>query len=427
MFTINGTWEGKKTSIKWISGAVVGPDTFVDAIEKMTTTFTPGPVPLSFDHPDITNPDMAATMIEFTLDTVTSSDGPEVDLSGEFYEGVDIAKHPGPRGSALHSTGTKQTVHGHAGSRIGPLPDQLLGLELTMDALPESVQKKVIAQWEMVTGESRQRIVNQYRRLLRNAQGDPRYEDWRDWYADVHDLASIEAERNGISTENACAIFAALSPGMVWEKNSQIAVQLMDMVGADVAVNENMVEELDRKLFKDSKSGIYPDSPLHIPVGTKLSEIDNPRAASLMLQTVATEKGYGWPARFGYGPYQDAILLAYNVATPHEVLRGAKTRSFFNNILTPEGGFDVTIDFQMMEAAARRPLNKKTEAEGGFPSHDGKVRKEENAMTTTPKHENTAVGVRPYLADITRQVAGEFDLLPVQAQAVIWNQWKEEK
>ena len=441
MFTINGTWEGKKTSIKWVNGAVVGPDTFVDAIEKMTTTFTPGPVPLYFDHPDITNPDMAATMIEFTLDTVTSSDGPEVDLSGEFYEGTDIAKHPGPRGSALHSTGTGQDAHG--GDRISPLNRSLYGTENTMDAIAAIDPKlpgKVIANWERVTGESRRRIVNQYRKLLKKAQDHPDYESWKYWYDDVHDLSTEIGERNGFTTEQVAAAFSAFSPGINWDEELKTIPALAEMMSLDAVVPDEHLALVNEKLSSDNiLNSRATDSQIELQLlehGDKVSMLDDPRAAALAYTELArvSESHENWAIPYGYDPLSDAVAILRG-GDIDETLRGVKTRSFYNNIIMPEDSRDVTIDFQMMEAAARRPLHKTEKSGGdGLPSFDGNIRDEDTTLGGTPSKKirgydgtATAIGVRPYLGDIVRQVATEFDLLPNQAQAIIWNQWKEEK
>lgn len=436
MFTVNGTWNGKKTSVTWDHGDVDAPETFVAALEDLANTVTSVPVPLVLDHPDITDAYDAATMIHLTFDTVTSATGPVIDLSGELEE--DIAKHPGPRGSALHSTGTDQSAHG--ASRVSPLNRSLQGTENTMAAIAEvdpALPDKVVANWLRVTGMSRRRIVNQYRRLIREAMKHPDYESWKYWYDDAHDISTKLADEHGFTTEQVAGAFAAFSPNVGWEEELKVIPHLVEMVAEDPAVTAEQAESINARLAADKViNGITEGTVVEyepLEAGDRISKLTHPRAAAFAYVDLArtSELHQNWGLPSGYDPLADAVMLLRG-AEPADVLRGVKTRSFYNNIIMPEDARDVTIDFQMMEAAARRPLHSKKIDK--LPSYDGHIREEANTLAGTPSKKvrgsdqrATEIGVRPYLGDITRQVGAEFDLLPNQAQAIIWNQWKEEK
>lgn len=419
MFEVTGTWNGEEVTVTWERGIVSGPNSFLDAVDFIATNRVEGPVPLVFDHPNMAARDIAASVIEFVFaDSETTSTGPEISWEGCLGP-RDIRKHPGPRGSALHSTGSGQEAHG--AGRISPFNRALHGTENTISALPDTrgLPGKVVKKWEKTTGQSRDQVTEQYRRLITEAMKQPEYEEWRDWYSTAHDIAEGYAVSDGFTVEQSSAIISALSPGMTWEENAETAGELMDLIGEDAAVPAEIVDVLNEKLAIDAakvgRSQKERREPTVVTEGMKLSEFRSPRDATLALAEIARSRGFNWNAQYGYKSYTNAMLIARDWGTPDTILAGVKTRSFYNNILMPSDTKDVTIDFQMMEAGARRQLTDNEESSlNGTPS-------------ITIDGVKTDVGVRPYLADITRDVAKEFDLVPNQAQALIWNQWKREK
>jgi len=427
MFEITGTRNGTKETVVWDDGQIYASQTFTDAVSDMEESVTEGPVPVVFEYPRMSDAWAAAQVIEFLFDDVTSTTGPVISWDDCLQEGEEISKHPGPRGSALHATGTDQSVHG--GSRISPFNEGMHGSENSMQALEDldyppyrgaTIGERVIAKWEAVTGISRRKIVNQYRRMLKEAAPHSDYESWKYWYDDVHDLSTSLGEKHGFTTDQVAAAFAAFSPGVNWQEELKAIPHLVEMMDTDPPVPEGSLELVNAKILADDVLTGRNDGnivkPQILQPGQRVSDLGNPRAAAIAYAELAraSEAHENWAIPYGYAPLMDSVMILRG-ADIDTTLRGVTTRSFYNNMMMPEDPRDVTIDFQMMEAAARRAITKN----------------EKSGLSGTPgvtiNGLETDIGVRPYLADIVRQVANESGLLPNQAQAIIWSQWKEEK
>lgn len=330
-------------------------------------------------------------------------------LKGKDYKVDPIAKHYGP---GPHPSGTTQDVHG--GERISPFNRALKGVENTMEAIAAVDPKlpiKVIAQWEKIGGTSRRQIRDRYIRLIEAAKKNNNWADGMDWYWRQHrDLTALADQYNQWDLQTMAAAAAALSPQAEWNANLRYTVEMAKFLDHDLIedLSDAQLELVNAKLDADGHN-------LTVTNGSRLSKL-TPRQATIVMFEMSknlSDDNNGWGSGAGYTPFSDAVEL-FRGAKPN-ILRGVKTRSFYNMLFDPSNVVDVTIDFQMMEAAAGRVLTKN----------------ENSSLNSTPSiqvaGEKTSIGVRPYLADITRSVAAKFGITPSQAQAIIWLQWKDTK
>jgi hypothetical protein len=188
------------------------------------------------------------------------------------------------------------------------------------------------------------------RRLIAawNAAPLPAHVYGMNWYAAAHEQAADLAERYGVTVECAAGAIAALSPSCEWSRNLELAEAMLATGDAS-------------------------------------------------------------------HPYGDAIRKARRIRNgeaPLEVLGGDKVRSFYSNIVDPEGSIDVTIDRHAFDVCAGRVTDDATRKAlelGGRRTPSGKTR---NYVTLERAHVSAAriLGVRPH-----------------QVQAVTWEAWRMAK
>ena len=132
----------------------------------------------------------------------------------------------------------------------------------------------------------------------------------------------------------------------------------------------------------------------------------------------------GWPVGAGYEKYSRAIAVARG-ADIETTLRGAKIRSFYNNITDPTSPLDLTIDTQMLNAAADGMNHYDPVTKRG--SGDGLIVKGNDitALVGSPKYEGRTLGTLPVVAQAIKELADEYGMLPQQAQAIMWVRWRQ--
>lgn len=318
-----------------------------------------------------------------------------------------IVKHYGP---GPHPSGTSQQAH--AGSRIGPFNRALHGVENSMaaiKAIDPALPDRVMASWEKNSdGASRRTIRDRYIRLVEAAKKSGNFEAGLTWYFDQHnDLTELAAQYDQWELQDMAAAAAALSPQTEWNANLRYTVEMAAYLDRDeiYGLSDEQLATLNEKL---AAVGSPPTKN-----GIKLSSLDAKSATLAMFamsDNLHKDKG-GWGAGAGFSPFIDAVEI-FRGASP-EILRGVKTRSFYNVLWDPNNDVDVTIDFQMMDAAAWRVHDKN----------------ENSGLNGTPTKQidgiKTSIGVRPFLGDIVRSVATKYGITPSQAQAIIWLEWKD--
>lgn len=183
------------------------------------------------------------------------------------------------------------------------------------------------------------------------------------WYSEMSSQISDMAERCGVSFNIACAVIAALSPGMRWDGNIE---------EAELLINAYRTGELSSKVKSyNAVSGQYRPTGDAKALHSKLS---NGRKLT----------GYGF-----------SILKAYRILETGDVtiLNGPKITAFYNNLL---GNSDyVTIDFHIANFLSNNVYTAK-----GLP-------------TISPK-------VYRKLSDAIKEASKDYGMRPMDLQACIW-------
>lgn len=199
------------------------------------------------------------------------------------------------------------------------------------------------------------------------AKSEPTFEADRDWYSTRNEQVSGWAKAAGVDVPTYVGALAATSPLCPWESKNGI---MMNKNLADKAIAMAQANpDVDPKEFAKSL-----DAP-----GMLKSSLSN---AMTVVQ-----------------------------GNTEQALSGPKVRSFFNNIVNPQGN-DVTMDTWMARALAGKP-----------DLQDEKQLKQlvGGGSMSKPNQAKYSWG-----ADLVRGIATKEGMTPNQAQAVIWTQVKRE-
>jgi hypothetical protein len=180
------------------------------------------------------------------------------------------------------------------------------------------------------------------------------------WYHTAHDLVGQRADAAGIDKATFAGMVAATSPRALWQSKTgrYVNIEFAEKAAAHAKANPG-------------KSGREVADGLAKP--------------GMLRQSLAS------------------AIDIHNGKPVEEVLKGPKIRSFYNNLVDPDGTTHVTIDTHMVRAML-----------GDHNADDKAVAK----FATGKKYS--------WSADRTRAVAKANGISPAEAQAAIWEQWRRE-
>ena len=323
-----------------------------------------------------------------------------------------VLKHYGP--GPHPGTGTEQTVHGS----ISPT---LNGFENTMSALPEHTQEAIRQKMAEHIG-TEEEVKARLRDYLDQAAAKAPEDTGLTWYEDMHRWAEAEVAMHNLPTEKIVGMAASISPGMEWEKNRRMVEMLLDHGDKPLGEYGVDMELLNEKLKAYADKYDLKYEP--VEAADSIADIGEPSLAAVSFYEISKALDDPYPARYGYRSLSDAIEI-FRGASPSEILPGMKVRSFYNNLLGLSNDRDVTVDVQMIGAAMGRNMEGKAD------------KKLSSALVNTPSitvsGTKDSLGVRPLLSDWVRDLADEYsvsgpwgEILPRQAQAMIWVEFKED-
>jgi hypothetical protein len=219
-----------------------------------------------------------------------------------------------------------------------------------------------------------------------------------------------------LKEEQVAGVIAALSPLREFKKNMIDAKKLLDVISEDkpFTIPQSLMDTFKRdrealqKIIDRSNGDLRPSS-------FRNDELDILVAVNSALSEVAGPTGFLNVVK--------ATLIARGEPN-EEVLGGPKVRSFYSNIIDPDGE-RATIDTWMYRIMV--PKDLKIKYKDGLATTkeiekmDGKLQNIFQGAPTDnkigiPNH----VGLYPMFAQVIRQVAEENDLSPAALQAILW-------
>jgi hypothetical protein len=288
-----------------------------------------------------------------------------------------------------------------------------------MKGLSAADQRKVRDQWRKLTGRDPDDVAVNIDAVFNEAiETDPMsVAVGRRWYNRARQQAELQS-RGLVDNDRSYAIMAALSPQSSWDMNVTGHAAVM------AAVKNHPDERDPVALWKYAKDPPPPRAPQ--------TDVSGHKAARIALGESIDDN-----------------------------LRGAKVRSFYNNIRDPdglEGISDVTVDSHMMDVAyggttpgvaGVRLMPARKQVEHYMDTHDlGALPKDwkvqqpagvdyqvldvnPSDFTSTPKSGGRDLGVLPLVGDAIRSTTERYNanrdpadqLTPNQVQAIIWTHW----
>lgn len=258
------------------------------------------------------------------------------------------------------------------------------------------------------------------------------------WYDGGNKLANRWGERYGVPPRAVAAVIASLSPQKDWYQNVSLAERILDITthAADYVFDEQMTATAERIFGKPQ----YADAVASLK-GKSLSEITNPveRAMWVRIYDEAhNPRGFRVTTPEGefVGEAKGNVAWGSNVeiAKALEVLRDPsrenisrqmgtkhKVRSFYNNIIAPNAGSDVTIDTHAVAAGLVRPLSGGSpEVYHNFGSSPEKAKQPAGWRAAKNAADFGIEGTYGIYADAYRSAAAARGVLPREMQSVTW-------
>jgi hypothetical protein len=277
------------------------------------------------------------------------------------------------------------------------------------------------------------------------------------WYDGARSMTDELSAKYSLADTSVAGVLAALSPQMDWYKNVDLGKRVLSIHF------EKRDEVFDQKMmswFNDSSAAKAAENKtfsldkykpmVDAIAGKKYSELDdtfdkalwlriydetyNDRQYPIMspegqpLGMATTDKGetarISWGSFVEIGKAINSIEAAGDKAkiTP---LMGVKhkVRSFYNNILDPNGGYgDSTIDTHAVAGALLRPLSgASTEVHQNFGSSPAKAKRGADWLGAAKNSSKTGVqGTYGIYSEAYRRAAAERGILPRQMQSITW-------
>ncbi len=273
------------------------------------------------------------------------------------------------------------------------------------------------------------------------------------WYEGARAITDKWSAKYNLPDASIAGVLAALSPQMDWYKNVSLAERVITtMANRDVPASKEMIafaKQLDPKTKKPKLAEKFQpivddmlgktlndlDSPLKRAIFVRLyDEVNNPRTHNIispegdLMETVkradGSEAGTGWGSFVEITKAVEAVesggdktVLTPLMGTQHKV------RSFYNNILDPNGpNGDVTIDTHAVAAGLLKPLSgQATEVHHNFGSAPSVAQRSANWKGATKNSSVTGVqGNYGLYAEAYRRAAQERGILPREMQSITW-------
>jgi hypothetical protein len=269
---------------------------------------------------------------------------------------------------------------------------------------------------------------------------DPELRDRaKQWYAGARVVADRWASKYDISSSSVAGVIAVLSPQTDWFVNASRAERVISIWNdhADTKFTPEMLDKAGDIALRQGNPGVMQTLIAEIDELTlaEAAELGDLEAAAWVrmydeahnpghyrILTPEGEfgdfatKGDGSRKTVAWGSFKEIakairILKDPSRETVHHALgEQHKVRSFYNNILSPEAGVDVTIDTHAVAAALLRPLSQSTnEVNHNF--------------SGTGSSSNSATGIRgtyALYADAYRRAAELKGVLPREMQSIVW-------
>ncbi len=267
------------------------------------------------------------------------------------------------------------------------------------------------------------------------------------WYDGARAITDKWSKKYNLPDSSIAGVLAALSPQKDWYMNVSLGERVLDIMTnqQDTMFTKEMLKTGLEKFNKPQDQAI-----IKAISNKKLSELELPAEKAIWLrlhdetyadrshQIVSPEgdfigtamTGKGEPKGTGWGSIAEIskAVSAFesggdkNILTP---LMGTKhkVRSFYNNILDPNGpNGDVTIDTHAVAAALLRPLSgQATEVHHNFGSSPGKAKQGADWFGATKNSAKTGVqGNYGLYAEAYRRAAAERGVLPREMQSITW-------
>ena len=263
------------------------------------------------------------------------------------------------------------------------------------------------------------------------------------WYKGANAIANRLADKYKIPDSSVAGVLAALSPQKDWYMNVSLGERTIDILASQQKT------KFTKEMMK-YKGGWLKESMLDSIVGKTLGELELPAEKAIWLRIydetyndrshrivspegdfleIATNadgkpKGTGWGSITEIAKAVEAFESGggKDVLTP---LMGTKhkVRSFYNNILDPDGpNGDVTIDTHAVAASLLRPLSgQSTEVHHNFGSSPMIAKQKPDWKGATKNSAVTGVqGNYGLYAEAYRRAATERGVLPREMQSITW-------
>jgi hypothetical protein len=326
-FTTVGTFKGKPVTVDWIDGSFYGPEPVLSRLAEMRGSVTYGPAPTVLVLPDPSHPDVAAVMVHLALDSVSSTDGPEVDFSDEIPSPPSrvrvakllVSKHGGSshdqkdHGNWAQGSTTDQSMHGAPalnpyqgkGTVSGQgvlvylqLPDgsaphvssehltefvQIGGFRPTISS--SGIHEKIDATMDdfgftdQLFDENLTRVLDSAFDRYRGPEG-AHYWEHDQFYLRWHNDLLTTARGNGQEFSDVVAAAAVISPGLDADLNLSYAHELSNLVKENPALpaQDQYRRSLPTKLEADARLIRFPlYTEDHQDVIDGLAKVDDPR------------------------------------------------------------------------------------------------------------------------------------------------------
>lgn len=267
------------------------------------------------------------------------------------------------------------------------------------------------------------------------------------WYDGARNIANRFASNYGVDEASASGVLAALSPQKDWYMNVSLGERVMDtmankkdfmfsnemQVNIPPALSKPVYEPIINNI-KNKSLGELTD-PVEKAMWVRIyDETYNDRSHKIVspegdfLDIVKTQKGE--PAKTGWGSLNEIAkaVIAFESKGDKEVLNRImgnkhKVRSFYNNILDPNGAMgDVTIDTHAVAAGLLKPVSgNSTEVHHNFGSSPDTKKRGADWVGAVKNNKNSGVqGVYPLYAEAYRRAAKARGVLPRQMQSITW-------
>ncbi len=356
---------------------------FHDALED--TQLRPEELKAALTEPKVMTPEDAQTIV----DAIQLLSRPDDRTPGAYERYVEHLKNaPGKAGELAREVKRADLQH-----NLGRMTPEIEAAKPNLKPRYEAALEKLAPTREPITQRGAAKNVNDldravvYARLLKlyeasEAAGTAAIE--RDWYQTAHDQIEVLAKENDIDPHTLAAMVAATSPQLTWRHEFKSGKRKGEVKypNLDLAIH---AAELARK---------YPDEP-----APKL--VDRLVAASV--KRTPEERKLGPSELGGLGESVLKAIRIYRGEDPERVLGAPKTRSFANNLTYPDQATTVTMDEHMGRAVL------------------GKSTKENYSKSTEGVFDEKAAGSGyTWAADIVAELAKDKEVLPHQAQAIIW-------